>query len=152
MGLNNSEIIAIFALVFSVITFIFSWIRTRTKGAKMEIYGVKYLRGDISTSGATYTITAERYFRNIGGVREYLIYSPKIIVYDKDGNQIAEMQNPEERCSISPGDPAYKHESFVLKKSAENWLTGEVIFNANYYDKKGEIKYPKKDSFNIEKK
>jgi len=152
MSLSNSDSIAIFALVFTTLSFFFTLIRTRTKGAKMEIYGVKYIQGDISTSGATYTITIERYVRNVGDTREYLVYKPKIIVNDKDGNLITEIQNVESRHTISPGEPDYRHESFVLKKTAENFVTGEVIFNAGFYDKKGKIKHPKKDSFTIEKK
>jgi len=153
VALTNGDIVAIFALIFAILSYLFTWLLTRSKGPKMEIIGVKYILGDISTEGATYTITIERYVRNKGDTRDYIIYKPKIIVYNKDGNLVEELQNTESRYPIAPGEPDYRHESFVLKrKTYDIWETGEVIFNAGYYNKKGTLIPLKKDSFHITKK
>ena len=150
MGLSNSDYIAISALVFTFINFIYFWNRTRTKGAKMAIYGVKHINNSLATSGATYTITIERFVRNVGDTREHLIYEPEIIVFDIDGKKLVDTKKLEERHPITPGSPDYVHVSFVCARKAESWHNGEVSFNAYYHDKKGKKAYLKKDSFPIQ--
>ncbi|MGC9781557.1 MAG: hypothetical protein HZR80_20125 [Candidatus Heimdallarchaeota archaeon] len=116
----------------------------------MEIYGLNHINNSLATSGANYTITIERFVRNVGDTREYLMDEPEIIVFDIDVKKLTGTKNLKERHPITPGSPDYRHVSFVCTRKAESWHKGEVTFNAYYHDKKGKVVYLKKDSFLIQ--
>jgi len=143
MGLENSEIIAISALILSFITLIFTLYRTRKKGPKIDLYHAK-LKGDFFIhEEKTYEIRVSVYAENYGDKASDLILEPTMIVFDDQDKEICSSIDYVHydmrtliRGPVPISNPILIDACGYLPAEAEEWKKVEVNFNAYYFRKK----------------
>lgn len=143
MGLENSEIVAISALILSFFTFIFTLYRTRKKGPKIDLYRAKLRNDYFIHENKTFTIDVSVYAENYGDKASDLILEPTMIVFDDQDKEICSSidyvlydMRVFIREPVPISNPILIDTSGYLPAEAEEWKKVEVNFNAYYFRKK----------------
>jgi len=143
MGLENSDYIAIAALIFTFFTFIIVMYRTRKKGPIIDLYHAKKTYEDLYDNGKTFHIGVSVWAENIGDKAANIILDPEMIAFDEYNQQICSTKDHpryKKRIELKEDVPVSKaitiNATGYFPPEAEKWKIVKINFNAYYFKKK----------------